>query len=285
MDRLDRISKIFEGDANDKGKPRGKSSWSLQFMTIALLIVTGYFTWDYLYNAMHDKQFGMIVAVAGLAAFDLGALLWSNVWKSNASNSDQDAIARTLFVVDVVGMLLTTLGSSVPADQLPAILRELTPLVIGVIIVLNVVGKFEYDNRSDAVTHAREFRKRNAEITKSEMLAQLELDMQQSGLNARRKALEQQELLAAQEQEIAQSELRLQATQQGLARARVTGEHIEQGKRAVQGNAIEKFGSWIGEVMPKTPAAEPVKAMAVEVVKPARKAKQAKQAQETDSPN
>lgn len=254
-DRLERINRIFAGDPNDKGKPKGKGSWSLQFMTVALLIVTGYFTWDYLYNAMRDKQFGMIVAVAGLAAFDLGALLWSNVWKSNSSNGDQDAIARALFIVDVVGMLLTTLGSSVPAEQMPQIIHDLTPFVIGSIIVINVVAKFEYDNRSDAVEHAREFRKRNAQISKMAMQSDLELEMQEAELNARRKALEQQELLAAQEQEIAQAELRLQSTHQGLARARVTGEHIEHGKQAVQSNAIQRFGKWWKGVVPPSEAA------------------------------
>jgi len=251
MSAIDRVDKIFNDADDERGKPQGQNPWSLQFMMIALLLVTGYFSWDYLWGMMRDKQLGMIVAAAGLAAFDLGALLWSRVWKANASNESQDTIARNMFIVDVIGMLLTTLGDSVPRELLPKILSDATPIIIGVVIVLNVVAKLEYDHQADSVRRARAWRKRQAQIARTEMEAELELEMQRKALEARHKALEQQELLAAQEQALAQAELRLQATRQGTARARVTGEHIEMGKRAVQSSVVSGFQKWAHEVAGK----------------------------------
>lgn len=241
---LDRIENILHDDGDAQAKPKTRPNWRLQGMTLALMLVTGYFTWEFLWNTIADKQFGQIIALGGLAAFDLGALLWAGVWKEHSSNESQDGIARALFFIDVSGMLLTTLAGVVGTKDLPAIVSTMTPVILAVIIVVNVVAKFEYDNQSDGVKLAREYRKQAAINKMSQQKAQQALDFEAQALDIEEQALNQAQILATRKAVVAQLKLQVSAMEHGVAEASASGEHINEARQAAGNNLRAKLSSW-----------------------------------------
>ncbi|MDE3089638.1 MAG: hypothetical protein KGJ80_09705 [Chloroflexota bacterium] len=220
-------------ELKERKKQTGGAPWSLTAMTVGLFLITGWRTADFIYRSLPKETFFVIVAAAGVLAFDAGAILWSMAWKNNASNDEQDRVAKVMFVLDVVGMLITSIADTqlyFSGAELPEEFKTAALWGIPAIIVINVVAGVVYDMTSDRVKLARD--KRHA-------AAILDFEREQSEQEASVLDLREQNLIRA--EKLAEQRLRLQATEQGLQKAENQGDHVRQAAENVASRVKEHF--------------------------------------------
>jgi len=253
-----------QADAVNKG-----NGWGLTALTIGLFLVTGYRTAHYIWGTLPPEWW--FIAIAGVFAFDGGALLWARAWEGNATNKDQDAIASAMFVLDVVGMFLTSLADSVDPKILPSQVTQGVMIAVPSIIVINVIAGFVYSMVSDATQLARAQRAANAELARAQREAENQIKIAQATIAYQQDWLDKQEALLVQQEKIAEQTMRLEATKRGLEKAAHQGDHITDAAESIAQRTREHFTRTMhGNGNGHWQTAEPFE---VEAVKPNRKPK------------
>lgn len=254
-DLMSKITAIFDdGTHDEKAKPQVKRSAAFVIAVGFLTLVTGAFTYSYLARAVERMSIvealgplKYVIPLAGVIAFDLGAILWSMVWRSNASNDGQSKIARVMFIVDVIGMMLTTLAHFLDHNAMPQILAELTPFAVATILVANVVAYFEYEDQSDAVRLAREYRARYAALERQRLQAEIELRRAESSLGSRIEAAEQTLRLAQMEDQLADLELKIRTMRGGRELLATDVATVQEAKQTAREALAARFNRWRDE--------------------------------------
>ncbi|WKZ50259.1 MAG: cell envelope integrity protein TolA [Anaerolineales bacterium] len=149
-------------------------------LDLALLIYTGFRSYDFLTNTVPDGW--QMLALVGLWGLDIGAIAWSLVWIFGSTEKYQDWVSMTFFVVDLVGVVLTSLTDSLMYGAKGGVttqtLTGVSVVVVPLVVVLNVVAGFIYHMTSPATKAQRAKRRADAEHrAKMEELAQMERDL------------------------------------------------------------------------------------------------------------
>lgn len=149
-------------------------------LDLALLIYTGFRSYDFLTNTVPDGW--QMLALVGLWGLDIGAIAWSLVWIFGSTEKYQDWVSMTFFVVDLAGVVLTSLTDSLMYGAKDGAMTEtltgVSVVVVPLVVVLNVVAGFIYHMTSPATKAQRAKRRADAEHrAKMEELAQMERDL------------------------------------------------------------------------------------------------------------
>lgn len=240
----------------------GKGGGKLDIQVIALLLVTCYFTVTYLFRAINN----WIVAAAGVFAFDVGALIWSDLHDHDASNRTQLELSDWMFKLDAAGMFLTTIASLVPHESMPPIIYELTNWIVPIVFFVNVIAGILYKRYSDKTKLEMTERDAKAELNYQEARSTQELEQRKALVAAEKKRLEHEQEVLAQEQQNILLGMQLDAARRGGKIAQGRGTHVDEaaddfGKRVV-GDFKKLFGQQTGEV-------ESVKAFGIKPIIPA----------------
>lgn len=166
-----------------------------------LLVYTAWRSYDFLTTTVPDGfQF---LALVGLWGLDIGAIGWSVVWIFGSTTKYQDWTAITFFVVDLAGVVLTSLTDSLMYSKeetaVSGTLSGIAMFIIPLVIVANVIAGFIYHMVSPATKARRANRKADAEhARKMGDLTQMERDLSyaEQYLLARQDQLEKSQLLA-----------------------------------------------------------------------------------------
>lgn len=223
-----------QADAEGKG-----NGWGLTALTIGLFLVTGYRTAHYIWQTLPADWW--FIAIAGVLAFDAGALLWSRAWEGNATNKEQDSIAKAMFVLDVVGMFLTSLADSVDPKVLPSQVTQGVMIAVPSIIVVNVIAGIVYSMVSDATKLARAQRAANAELALQKRESENQIHIAQATIDHQKEWLDKQEALLVQQEKIAEQQMRLEATKRGLEKAAHQGDHVTNAAESIAKKTREHF--------------------------------------------
>lgn len=236
---------LWNNKSQTNDEPRG-NGWGLTALTIGLFLVTGYRTAHYIWGTLPPDWW--FIAIAGVLAFDAGALLWARAWESNATNRDQDTIAKAMFILDVVGMFLTSLADSVSPNVLPVQVTQGVMIAVPSIIVVNVIAGIAYSMVSDATKLARAQRAANAELARQKREAENQIKLAQATIEQQQAWLDKQEALLMQQEKIAEQQMRLEATKRGLEKAANQGDHITNAAESIAKKTRDHFTSTIRQL-------------------------------------
>ena len=165
-----------------------------------LLVYTAWRSYDFLTTTVPAGW--QFLALIGLWGLDIGAVGWSLVWIFGSTTKYQDWTAITFFVVDLSGVVLTSLTDSLmysKKDAMSDALSGIAMVIIPLVIVANVVAGFIYHMASPATKARRANRKADAEHNrKMGDLTQMGRDLTyaEQYLLARQEQLEKSQLLA-----------------------------------------------------------------------------------------
>jgi len=224
----------------DERKSKGGNALGIQ--TIALLLVTSYFTISYLFRAIQNY----IIAAAGVAAFDVGALVWNHVYNHNASNQPQRDIADWMFKIDAAGMLLTTIAYLVPIASMPPIVHELTNWIVPIVFFVNVIAGILYKTNSDEIRLERESREHQAALAYGNAKAAQEMGQLSAQHTARQTALQHEQELLKLEQANTLLQMQLEAMRKGGDLAQTRGTHVEDAADGFARKTVENFKQIFG---------------------------------------
>ena len=165
-----------------------------------LLVYTAWRSYDFLTTTVPAGW--QFLALIGLWGLDIGAVGWSLVWIFGSTTKYQDWTAITFFVVDLSGVVLTSLTDSLmysKKDAMSDALSGIAMVIVPLVIVANVVAGFIYHMASPATKARRANRKADAEHNrKMGDLTQMERDLMyaEQYLLSRQEQLEKSQLLA-----------------------------------------------------------------------------------------
>ena len=132
-------------------------------LDLVLLLYTGYRSWHFL--SMSIPADFEIMAMIGLWGLDIGAVAWSLVWIFGSTTKYQDWASMTLFVIDLVGVILTSIVDTLSfGATMPPMLQTVAWYGIPVIIFANVLGGFIYHMTSPQTRRGRAMRKMQGEM-------------------------------------------------------------------------------------------------------------------------
>lgn len=130
-----------------------------------LFIYTAWRSYHFMTDSVPDGL--QFLALIGLWGLDIGAVAWSLVWIFGSTEKYQDWVSMSFFVIDLVGVVLTSLTdslmSSSPNGAMTGFLNGIAIIVIPLIVVANVVAGFIYHMTSPQTKARRADRKAQAE--------------------------------------------------------------------------------------------------------------------------
>lgn len=163
-------------------------------LDLVLLIYTGWRSFDFLATTVPDGM--QVLALVGLWGLDIGAIAWSLVWIFGSTGKFQNWTAMAFFIIDLVGVALTSLTDSLMYSQgeaaLAGALAGITAVAVPLVLFGNVTAGFIYHMTSPQ-TRARR-KKRSAEAEHRKKMAQV-TDMERDLLHAEAYLLARQDML------------------------------------------------------------------------------------------
>jgi hypothetical protein len=145
-------------------------------LDLVLLIYTGYRSWHFLSGSVtSDFQ---ILAIVGLWGLDIGMVAWSLVWIFGSATRFQNWASMGLFVVDMIGVFLTSIVDTLAygnGEALPSVMKSLAWYGIPIIIGLNVLAGFIYHMTSPSTRKRRAERVQDEELTRQQEKGDLEI--------------------------------------------------------------------------------------------------------------
>ena len=130
-----------------------------------LLIYTAWRSYDFLTTTVPTGF--EILGLVGLWGLDIGAVAWSLVWIFGSSSKYQDWTSMTFFIIDLVGVILTSITDSLmygaKGGAMTNVLSGVATVAIPLVVVSNVVAGFIYHMTSPETKARREERKADAE--------------------------------------------------------------------------------------------------------------------------
>jgi hypothetical protein len=166
-----------------------------------LFIYTAWRSYHFLSNSVPDDM--QIMALVGLWGLDIGMIIWSLVWIFGSTEKYQDWIAMSFFLLDMTGVVITSLTDSLmfsnPDNAMTEMLQGIAAPAIPLIVVANVVAGFIYHMtapstraRRDARRAAADYRRKMEEISKE----QRDLSYAEGLLMAKQETLDKATILA-----------------------------------------------------------------------------------------
>ena len=149
-------------------------------LDLVLLVYTAWRSYDFLTTTIPDGF--QMLALVGLWGLDIGAVAWSLVWIFGSSAQYQDWTSMSFFIIDLTGVILTSLTDSLMYGQkggaMTGVLTGVAVVAIPLIVVLNVVAGFIYHMTSPETKVRRSARKATAEHKrKMSEISEMERDL------------------------------------------------------------------------------------------------------------
>ena len=149
-------------------------------LDLVLLVYTAWRSYDFLTTTVPDGF--QMLALVGLWGLDIGAVAWSLVWIFSSTEKYQDWTSMSFFIIDLTGVILTSLTDSLMYGQkggaMTGVLTGVAVVAIPLIVVLNVVAGFIYHMTSPETKVRRSARKATAEHKrKMSEISEMERDL------------------------------------------------------------------------------------------------------------
>ena len=129
-----------------------------------LLVYTAWRSYDFLTTTVPTGF--EILALVGLWGLDIGAIAWSLVWIFGSSTKYQDWTSMTFFIIDLAGVILTSITDSLmygaKDGAMTGVLSGVATVAIPLVVVSNVVAGFIYHMTSPETKARRGERKADA---------------------------------------------------------------------------------------------------------------------------
>jgi hypothetical protein len=166
-----------------------------------LFIYTAWRSYHFLSSSVPDDM--QIMAMIGLWGLDVGMIIWSLVWIFGSTEKYQDWIAMSFFLIDMTGVVLTSLTDSLmfsnPNNAMTEMLQGIAAPAIPLIVVANVVAGFIYHMTAPSTRARRDARRAEADYRrKMEEIAKEQRDLAyaESLLMAKQESLDKATILA-----------------------------------------------------------------------------------------
>lgn len=133
-----------------------------------LLVYTGYRSWHFLSVSIPEDF--QILALVGLWGIDIAMIGWAVVWIFGSSSAGQDGVSMSMWVIDVIAMVLTSVIDTImyaDGSTVPPIFRTVAWYGVPLIIVGNAVMAVVYHFTSPSTKYRREQRRLDAHINES----------------------------------------------------------------------------------------------------------------------
>lgn len=173
------FAKIFPAAAETANEDHGGFNLGdlvVILLDLVLLIYTGYRSWHFLSGSVAGEF--QILAIVGLWGLDIGMVAWSLVWIFGSATRFQNWASMGLFVVDMLGVFLTSIVDTLAygnGEALPPVMKSLAWYGIPVIIGLNVLAGFIYHMTSPSTRKRRAERVQDEELTRQQEKGDLEI--------------------------------------------------------------------------------------------------------------
>lgn len=134
-------------------------------LSAVLLLYTGYRSWHFLSSSIDDEF--QILALVGLWGIDVGMIFWACVWIFGSSSPGQDGVSMTMWIVDVIAMVLTSVIDTImyaDGSTIPEIVKTIAWYGVPLIIVGNVTMAIIYHFTAPSTKHRRQQRKLDAKL-------------------------------------------------------------------------------------------------------------------------
>lgn len=227
-DKLDLFKKLVPSlEADPDGVTLGDIIVLL--LDLVLLVYTGYRSWHFLEGSMPPEY--KVLALTGLWGLDVGAVAWSLVWIFGSTTRYQDWASMTMFVVDLIGMFLTSLVDSLTFTggdaAVPPLLQLAALYGVPVIVLGNVVVGFIYHMTGPATRRKRAERQMREALQREREQAEMELRRKRMQVVRSAELLQEREALVRMEAQLAQQKIRLDGVEKGLAEALDDTGHVD----------------------------------------------------------
>lgn len=204
-----------------------------------LLIYSAYWSWHFMQAPLPDAD--KMVALVGLWGLDVGAVFWSLTWIFGSTTTAQDAVSLSMFVIDLIGMTITSLVGSLGLTSAVGS-ADVSRWAVGIIIMLNIVMGFIYHMTSPQTAAGRKRRKTIEEIAKDERKAALDIERERLQLESTERMLAQRQSLIERQREATRQTLELDGIRAGLDAAlknsqKLTGSIADKERTAVEAKA------------------------------------------------
>lgn len=201
-------------------------------LDVVLLVYSGYWSWHFMQAPLPEAD--KAIALIGLWGLDAGAVFWSLTWIFGSTTDAQDAVSLTMFIIDLIGMTITSLvGSLGIVEQVGQ--GDISRWAVGIIIMLNIVMGFVYHMTSPQTKAARKRRKMVEDLAEKERGAELQLEQERLQIEQAERLLAQRQSLIEREIEMTRQTLELDGIKKGLndalANSRGTVSGIASGTR------------------------------------------------------
>lgn len=145
-------------------------------MSSVLLIYTGYRSWHFLSLSIPaDFQ---ILAMVGLWGIDIAMVFWAVTWIFGSSSPAQDGVSMTMWVIDVIAMILTSVIDTImyaDGSTIPEIVKTIAWYGVPLIIVGNATMAVIYHFTSPATKYRRQQRKLDARMEEARQKGDFEI--------------------------------------------------------------------------------------------------------------
>jgi hypothetical protein len=215
MNEADNLFKRVVGNQTDHGGMR-LGDVIVLILNMVLMVYSAYWSWHFMQAPLPESD--KAVALVGLWGLDVGALFWSLTWIFGSTTWEQDAVSLTMFVIDLIGMTVTSFVGSLGLAATVAS-ADVSRWVVAAIIMLNIVMGFGYHMTSPQTRAARKRRKALEEIAQKEHEAAIAIERERMELEAAERMLEQRKALIEREREAVQQTIELDGIKAGLDEA------------------------------------------------------------------
>lgn len=163
-------------------------------LDLVLLIYTGWRSFDFLSTTVPDGM--QVLALVGLWGLDIGAIAWSLVWIFGSTGKFQNWTAMAFFIIDLIGVALTSLTDALMYSQgeaaLSGTLTGIAAVAVPLVLFGNVTAGFIYHMTSPQ-TRAR--RKQRADSAAHRVRMAQVSEMERELLHAEAYLLARQDML------------------------------------------------------------------------------------------
>lgn len=176
-----------------------------------------------------------VAAIIALVGLDVAAVAWSLVWMFGSTTKWQDLVALVMFIVSLVGMVLTSMTDTLAGESnVPPALKFSAYYGVPAIILLNVAAGIMYHMISPQVSLGRKERRMKADTRETQMLGELAQQDTAMKLEIAEKQARQNDELIARQQRLAEQKIKLDAIKLGIKRAMSDDETLKTRGAAVE---------------------------------------------------
>lgn len=231
-------NKILPGSVKtDHGKFNG-TDLLIVVVTVILFGFTCFRTYRFLeatFSGVDTTGLFTIMSIVGLVGLDVAVIVWAVVWMFGSTSTWQDMVALVMFVVSIIGMVLTSMTDTLRGENtVPDVLLVSAFYGVPAILLLNVVAFIGYHMISPQVALKRKERRMKADSLETQRLGELAQQDTAMKLEIAEKQARQNDELIARQQRLAEQKIKLDAIKLGIKRAMSDDETLKTRGAAVE---------------------------------------------------